>query len=202
MKILNQGHTFNNIAFQKRLAARANVLSKDGNAKQVSIYELDEGNDVKYLENALFDEKWKNNYYLEGATVFFDDDYKNVKYYTMEDDANNLLCYSILDEKNRSRNKLSCIETMPSQSSYREGKRGLKYIGETMLAFLAKETKRQGKDLYISSIAKRPKTVHFYFNQCRFNPCEKRNAKLGLSDLKAFINQNEKHTKGKIHLIV
>lgn len=200
MRIANPIQPFN-INFQKQLVAKANIVSKGGKPKEVSIYHLDEKKDIKELEHAYNDASWKGNYYLASVLAYFEDDYNKVKYYTMEDDEQNILCYSILNETNRKRNRLDCIETIPVQSSYTEGKRDFKYIGETMLAFLAKETRLQGKDFHILSIAKRQKTQNFYFNQCRFQPYGSDDALVDFPDLKAFIVQNERHTGGKIRLM-
>lgn len=200
MKIINSTSQFNNTAFQKRFAAKANILSKDDKVQRVNIYHLNKKKDVKYLEQALKQNEWKGSYYLDSATICFDDDYKDVKYYIMEDTEHNVLCFSIFHDKDKIYNALSCIETAPGQSCYSTEKRGLKYIGETMLAFLAEKTKKQGKDLRALSVAKRPKTQQFYFKQCGFSKDGERNAKLEYSQLDDFINKNANHTKGGVKI--
>ena len=82
MKIINNTSQFNNTAFQKRFAAKANILSKDDKVQQVNIYHLNKKKDVKYLEQALKQNEWKGSYYLDNATICFDDDYKDKKKFT------------------------------------------------------------------------------------------------------------------------
>lgn len=204
MQTSNIIFSFNNVTFQKRLVAKANILSRDNSTHRVNIYHLNRKKDVKYLEQALSKDEWRDNFYLNNATICFDDDYKDVKYYTIEDTEHNTLCFSIFNDKDKIHNTLSRIETAPEQSCYSKEKRGFKYIGETMLAFLAEKTKKQGKDLLATNIAKRPKTQQFYFEQCGFSKDGERNAKLEYSQLDNFIKRNADHTKGgiKISLMV
>ena len=82
----------------------------------------------------------------------------------MEDTEHNVLCFSIFHDKDKIYNALSCIETAPGQSCYSTEKRGLKYIGETILCISCRKTKKQGKDLRALSVAKRPKPNNFILN--------------------------------------
>ena len=200
MKIFNSVYK-NNIAFERNLAARASVLSENGDAHSVKIYHLNKEDDVNCLKNVINNANWQNNFYLEEAAICFPDDYESEKDYVMEDESGELLCYGILNCDDKTRNTLKCIETMPSQSCYSDKPRRLKYVGETMLSFFVKQTQCEYKDFYISAIEKRPKTEKFYYNQCGFKPKGKTGAIMELSEEEKFISSNEHHTKNKIELI-
>lgn len=96
MKIFNSVYK-NNIAFERNLAARASVLSENGDAHSVKIYHLNKEDDVNCLKNVINNANWQNNFYLEEAAICFPDDYESEKYYVMEDESGELLCYGILN---------------------------------------------------------------------------------------------------------
>lgn len=200
MRILSPTYR-NNIVFGKNHVANASVLSANGDIRNVKIYHLDEKDDVNCLERAINDNDWKNNFYLEEAAICFPDDYQNEKYYVMEDEDGQLICYGILNCDDKTKNTLKCIETVPSQSCYSNKPRAFKYVGETMLSFFVKLTKCVGKDFYISAVEKRPKTEKFYYEQCKFQPIGQIGAIMELSKEEKFISSNERHTKSRINIV-
>ena len=186
-----------NINFQKKLIGLGAVKQEDI-SKAVKFFQLDELSDMHDLKQARKSVDWFGNYYLND--VVNGKGYHIQKYdvFTMEDEAQNILGFSIID-RNGSQTILDTIETAPRLSCYRE-KRPMKYIGETMMAFIAKLSGE--KDVTVRDIAQRPKTKNFYFSQCRFSKnIFSDGATLRRRNFKKLINANEAHTGKEVELI-
>ncbi len=197
----------NNIpSFQKRLVANGAV--KSGNYSQnIKIYFLDDKpKDFAELFDADTQPQWQHNYYLDklldalclvrgkNPLMVFDT-------YTIEDD-NSMLGYCLIDNKRKKEAIIEFIETAPDYSCYNMSeKRQYKYIGETMMAFLAQMCKQQNKDLYVYSIANRKKTLDFYYNQCKFERVNKTDAKIQNSKLDKLIKSNASHSGKAVDLL-
>ena len=192
----------NNLSFQKRLAAKSAVL-QNGTPKKVYIYELDKPDDSICLYKAYYDKNWQDNNYLNDIIYDFEDSYVrniNDKYFVMEDEDKKVLCISVLSTSNKRQNTLDYIETAPRLSCYNEDSRPMKYIGETMVAFLAKLTQQQEKNLYVCSIRQKAHTINFY-RHCGFKEINRSNAYMTNSGFCNLINLNETNTGSKIEII-
>ena len=189
-----------NINFQKRLVGKAKI--PNGKKQQtVNIYHLDNEKDEEIFEKAMSSKKWIGAYYLPDLNVLFGCDFKVNSYYVMTDKKGSLLCASVVDESNKKNNELAFIETAPTLSKYNSPARKMKFIGETMLAFIAKKGRQEKKGLYVPNVADREKTKEFYFSQCGFIPSGKEGAKISLGAIDSLIRKNEAHTGGKIEIL-
>ena len=183
--------------FQKRLVGLGAIKQEDI-SKGVKFFHLDELSDIADLKKARKSAHWYGNYYLNDVVAGNDYYIKNFSVFTMEDESKNVLGFSILD-KNDSCTILDIIETAPRLSCYRE-KRAMKYIGETMMSFIA--TLSGKKDVKVNVIAPRPKTKNFYFSQCGFSKnIFDGSATLKRRNFKKLIKANEAHTGKKVELI-
>ncbi len=192
----------NKIAFQKKLAATCSI-GQIGSSKKAFIYELDKPEDRIELYKIYYDKKWQYNNYLNEITEEYEKPRKNnqEKYFIIEDKDKSVLCISVLNTSDKEENILEYIETAPTLSCYNRNSRPIKFIGETMIAFLAKLTKRERKNLFVLEIAPRPLTRKFYFEHCGFNPAPENNAIMPNETLDTLISMNERHTGSKIEII-
>ena len=200
-------------SFQKKLVAKANVL-KEKQPCPVSIYELTKKEDKDYFENLTFDAKW-------GLSEFADDiawDFKRSKYlgkkldfYSMEDKDGNCLGIVEVDNSKRHKQNIKYIESLPENSKKREISYALEkeklqysYIGETMIAFLAKrqESKLIPKQIVVQSPLAHARNFYLKSYFC----FDDKEMFLGSMHLPreneiSLIEDNEKHTQSKIEII-
>ncbi len=186
-----------NINFQKKLIALGAIKQGDI-SKGVKFFHLDKISDMSDLQRAQKSVNWHGNYYLNDIVDGNGYHISRFDVYTMEDEAQNILGYSVINQKG-SQTLLDIIETAPKFSTYRES-RPLRYIGETMMAFIA--TISGKKDIGVNDIAQRPKTKNFYFSQCRFSKNKLDDgATLKKTNFKKLIKSNEAHTGKKVELV-
>lgn len=187
-----------NIAFQKKLVAKA-TIQKDYDSEEVKIYHLDEEKDINDLKRASNQENWYGSFYIDEICdegVYF---INNYTVYTMETKDKNVICYSVVDNNRKKETRLNFIETAPKLSCYNKTKRGFKYVGETMMAFIAKQGKK--KDFVVGTVADREKTKGFYFKNCKFTPYKTNGAILEQAKLDKFVKNNASHTGKEVELI-
>ncbi len=194
MKISN----FNPINFQKRLVANCKI-GASGNNVPAKIFLLDKKDDYYVLSKAKDKEIWQNGYYLSDVSSNFCLDLKNANHYVMETSDGDVICMCKAKQKGKKVN-LEYIETAPKMSSYNHTRK-LKYIGETMLAFLVKDAKGSKKIVDVPNVAIRPKTLDFYYDQCGFKKEGKFGATMPREEANAFIKKNEKHTGSSIEIL-
>lgn len=189
-----------NINFQKKLVAKTNVCKANG-LKPVEIYQLDSISDAKELTKTLNSPDWEENDYLEVVVNNFRELLACAKIYEIVDpDTEEMLSYCVYDFGGEK--KLDFIETMRKHSIYNYGSnREYKYLGETMLAFLAKMCLKRGDDLKVGGVKDNIRTKNFYFKHCKFDKVGKRGAVLRYENLDKLIAQNEQNTKTKIRLV-
>jgi len=193
MKINNM----QSVSFQKKLIGLGAIKQEDI-SKVVKFFQLDEVSDILDLKKARKTPNWFGNFYLNDVVKGNGYYIQKFDVFTMEDEAQNILGFSVL-ERSGPRTELAIIETAPKLSCYQE-KRTTKYIGETMMAFIAKLS--GNKDIVVTDIAQRPKTKNFYFSQCRFSKILfSESAILKRRNFKKLINANETHTGKKVELI-
>ena len=187
-----------NISFQKKLVAKA-MVQKESMPEEVKIYQLDEQKDIMDLKKASEDRNWYGSFYLdeicEEGSYFIE----NYDVFTMETKDKKVICYSVVDNNRKKETRLNFIETAPKLSCYNKGNRTFKYIGETMMAFIAKQGSK--KDFVVGTVADREKTKNFYFRNCKFSPHKTKGAILEQQKLDKFIKANEAHTGKTIELI-
>lgn len=188
----------NNINFQKKLVAKAGILT-NGKTEDVNIYHLDKKEDSIDLENASKSPEWQGNYYLDSEGIErWDLNWLIYNIFTIENKNKDILCYAIVNDKGSKARNIEFIETMPKTSSYNQANRRSKYIGETMLAFLA--SKLNKRDLTVGMIAQRPQTINFY-SHCGFKKYKSHGGIIENNQADRLIKKNHKHTGKKIELI-
>ncbi len=188
-----------NVFFQKRAVAKANVLN---GSKPISctIYQLEEDKDWRYFNKQ--GAAWKDAEYVDLIAdylkmVHCKKDFSYSGVYVIENQYGECLGYCEYGE-NKDKNTLYLLETHPKHQN-QNVKRKLKYIGETLLAFLAKMSVAKDGDFEVYYVAK---DARDFYAKCGF---------LGLTDskiivkdkniLQKLINQNTRHTKKEIELI-
>ena len=197
MKIDN---SYSNIAFEKTLKAKGAII-KNNNPSDVSIYLLDEKEDMESFKCLKKQKDWRGSYYLYDMAQFGEYYFENgYDIYTLEDDKENVLAYS-LTKRLPSKVKVSLLEVAPTYSRNNEN-RNVKFIGETLVSFLAKTAKQEHKDLYVKDVANRTKTQDFYFSLCKFQRAGDDDAILRKKTIPKLLKSNENHTGKKIELIV
>lgn len=188
----------NSINFQKKLVAKAGIIT-DGKTEDVNIYRLDKRRDIRDIRKALNNPIWEGNYYLNCELFKHWNGYRHLGHiYTIEDKNKNILCYSVIYNKGLFNKSLELIETAPKISRYNKKDRKSKYIGETMLAFIA--SKLKGKNLDVPYVNQEFLTKSFY-TYCNFELGDRYGAILKKDNAKKLIEQNFQHTGKKIELI-
>lgn len=204
----------NNISFQKTLVAEANVL-KNNEAYPCLIYKLDE-RDKDYFKNLLANPDCRFPDYLE--EIKSDYDYYEIDknqysegtdFFVMEDENSD--CLGILEvfESEESGTKDINYITVAKDCYSANDKRSIKYVGETLLAFVGKQLQRDGYNRRYTVFAPAKSALKFYMDKCGFSQiyegCYRDMSPelfLPRNKIPKLIAQNEEHTKGKIELLL
>ena len=192
----------NSIFFQKKYVADC-VVGDTNSRQKARIFELNSKDDLFALHKMHYKENWQGSYYLKEITEEFEeylDKDTDDKYYSLETPEGDVLCLSVLNKRDKT-NYLEYIETAPKISCYNRENRAMRFIGETMIAFLAKLTRLEGKNLVIKDIADRKLTQNFYFNHCHFTPVSANNAIMENERLTNLERLNENHTGSTIDIL-
>lgn len=193
-------NSINNLPFQKYLTANCNVV-QNNEPKQANIYVLEQGTDDFYFYKHKWTDSWQEAYYLDqiNEDLVFNRNPNDV-FLVMEDEDENLLGYSEISEYNDSV-VLDFIETAPNSSIETVGRK-IKYIGETMLAYIVSLCKLIGKDLEIHSVADRYTTRNFYYKNCGFEELSRKNAIMRKENFDKFLKHNKNHTGSDVEILV
>ena len=214
MKISNSQF---NLSFQKRLVAKANVL-KDKQPCPVSIYKLTKKEDKDYFENLSFDREWGLSNFVEDIAYDFKRSKylkifrgKELEFYSVEDKNGTCLGIVEVDDSKKYKQNILYIESIPENSKKREVSHSLekeklqyRYIGETMLAFLAKQQQNKIKPKQIVVKSPLVQARNFYLKS--YFCFDDKEMFLGSMHLPfenedCLIEDNEKHTQSKIEII-
>lgn len=200
MKITN---LTSQISFKKTLVANCSVIKKENDSFPCRIFCLDSTNDVDYFETVKNSQDWQKARYLcylkeDLKTVEEDFDYD---IFTLETHDGDCLGYSEIVKKDNNVNEVLFLETVPTQTFLNAQKAQFKYIGETLLSFMVKKSKKEK----VKRIELHPSilSASFYKDKCFFIPPEKEVDPYHLSKnrFSKLINQNELHTHSSIELI-
>ena len=193
-------NNLNNISFLKTIRGKGAIV-KDGTSTPVSIFEYDKKEDLINFESLKRKQSWRGSYYLADM-ICFGEKYmdQGFKIHTLEDGKNSILAYAVSQDEGENLNIL-LLETAPKLSLYNSNRKE-RYIGETMVAFLAQHALSQGKNLTVDQVADRPKTSDFYFSLCKFSRLGDEGAILKRKTAPKLLQDNEVHTGKKIELIV
>lgn len=189
-------------SFQKQLKAKANIIN-NGKPEQCFIYKLNKEEDSDYFlklsENPIW---WEEGFCKEVyQTVQNDEPSEHV--YVMEDSSEECLGFIEIDDDVifEEYQRIQYLETY-SPYSHKNESRDRKYIGQTLLAFVAKTFDKKHKiGLKIPSAVQA--AWGFYIDKCNFRKDEKYPWELVLKkrNFNKLIKANECNTMGKIELV-
>ena len=200
MKILS---SLNQVSFRKTLVANCSVIKKQDMPYPCSIYNLSQQDDSDYFEKIPNNYEWgcaRYLCYLKDDLVELDEK-TDRKIYVLEDNNGSCLGYSEVLYGEDNIDEVLFLETVPTHSFSNSHNSSFKYIGETLLAFCVKKSKKQkAKRVEIhESVASKK----FYKDKCSFKPPKKDIDPFYLNrrEFEKFIKQNELHTKTTIELV-
>lgn len=167
MKISNSNF---NLSFGKTLTASCGIKTNAGNIKQCNIYELDKNDDKDYFLKLKGNPAWENSQYVDivNSLMFSPHISLDIKSYAMEDSDGACLGYirTIADGRKKEKKRITYLETCPQYSAENK-KRELKYIGQSLMAFIVGLAKKEDKDrVCIPSVTK--SATKFYEKKCCF----------------------------------
>ena len=207
---MNISNNFNNISFQKQLMAKCSVLKND-EPIPCKIYRL-EGNkreDRDYFRKLDDEYIWQENHFLKSINQSIkkiaqgnDEFYQKADVYVLEDNRGLCLGYCQTDEVKQGEMCLDYLETAPKYVNGKKRKKSsVRYIGETLIAFLALKAKQKSCDL-LAVWAPSDSAKKFYKNNCKFQTGNKP-YELCLKNNKYdyIINKNKMHTLFGVSLI-
>ncbi len=195
MKIAGINSSF---SFGKRLEAKCHIL-KDNSPYKCGIYSLNPNDDYDYFLDYNRSLQWKNSIYWKNMDEELRDFTDHEKFYVMEDANDDCLGFiKVRSERKKSPKTVIFFETNPHYAGSNEN-RSIKYIGETLLAFVTKLAKKEKSHMVNISIPT-TSSIPFYTDKCGFKIQEGNGVILTSEDYKKFIAQNEAHTGRKIWL--
>ena len=193
----------NKVKFAKKFIATANVVKvSNGKEKPIpcSIYKLERGIDKDYFKTQP--KYWKKAAFADSIEAELLTKSSQSRpfgdIYTIEDSKGKMLGYCEQDEL-YFQNVLALVETSPAYKNAKKDRK-IKYVGETMLAFLVKMAKNQNKAAFaVDSVLDEARD--FYSKKCGFEKDGIRTYILSEKQFDNFISQNESHTQGKIEFM-
>lgn len=201
------GFLNNSISFQKHLVAKAGVM-QDKKTMPIEIYKLDFPQDKFYVHEKLVDNaSWSNSYFARSMDIAIKseeynlDDTERLNVYSAEKDGECLGLMETYTNDYADYEKLSYIETCPDCSS-KNKERNVKYIGQTLISFLAKliEDNGENKTIYVPYVVGHSRN---FYDKCGFQAIK--NSKIAEylepDKYKKLIKTTEKKTKSQITLI-
>ncbi len=139
-------NNLNSQSFCKKLVATCNVKTRNDNSKECNIYQLDKKKDTRYFLNLGESRNWDENKFLGISNQLMLSPLlsSHIIPYVMEDEKGDCLGYiSVLkDEDKGEKASIQYLETCPKHSSNNK-ERQIKYIGESLLAFVVSLAKNE-----------------------------------------------------------
>ena len=198
MKISQQNSS---VSFQKSLVAKAGII-RAGKSRTCKIFRLFKDIDNDYFQQVRNKDKWVNSSFMQEVS----DNIKNLpeqkRIYVLEDKKENCLGFvELIDLPSHNKKEVLFLETCPKYSNS-NADRSAKYIGETLLAFVAKLAKKDKNDKVSISVYTQ-NARPFYVDKCKFIQSSKHSNSIELPKSKFghLLLQNGLHTKRKMELI-
>ena len=192
------------ISFKKSLVANCSVLHECQGPLPCSIYRLSEREDSDYFELLPNKKDWENarylNYLIEDLNALSDFPYFSI--YTLENKDGECLGYTEIAENTNDSYEILLLETAPKFiSKNTKNPKFYKYIGETLIAFLAKKSLKEKKSFL--DVEPSVTAEQFYTHNCFFKKPHNNDSPYFLkrSKYKKIISQNEEHTSSKIRFV-
>ena len=196
----NTNNIFNNISFQKQLVAKCAVLNQD-KSKPCLIYSLDKEEREDYLFDKIKSERKWDNSWLAHTAFLCSDKVDLPTYLYVIEDKNKCLGFVLSYSHFKDTNEVHLLEVRDDVSSENE-KRTTKYTGQSLLAFLAALSKKQGGS-EIDIITPVTKAIDFYKKGCLFKKdFNKTYLYLKKEDFDKLIKLNEQKTGKRVELVV
>lgn len=198
MKISSQNSS---VSFQKALVAKAGFI-RAGQPRTCKIFRLFKDIDNDYFEQVRNKDKWATSAFMKEVSANIKNLPEQMRIYVLEDKKENCLgLVELVNLPSSNKKEILFLETCPKYSNSNSDRKA-KYIGETLLAFIAKIAKKDKNDkVYISVYTENAKP--FYVDKCKFVKASKSSNAIELPKSKFghFLFQNALHTKRKIELI-
>lgn len=197
----------NFMSFGKTLVATGGYI-REGKSEPCSFYQVKGDEDSKYLKKLYCTDEWCNSEYLEPFIMNLDnEEWEGDEFFAVEDkDGNCIGLTELYDLSHYDKNGrgVYLLETIPMHSSKNED-RNIKYIGETILAFITKLTQKDKGDIVDIPMAC-DCAVPFYVDKCFFSKGTKEEVEFTNVSLKEkhfddLIKQNEAHTQTEIKFV-
>lgn len=187
------------ISFEKKLVATC-TIQRNNKPASCNIYELDRNEDKDYFSKLEQKKDWEENTYLNEANYSLEEDFPREKIYCLENKRKQCLGFAVVEKRyDEEVYDLDLLETCLPYS-FRNKERTTKYVGETILSFIAKLAIKDNISKFCVPISST--FARKFYNNCGFEKGK------GLDGLVLYdfyfdklIEQNENHTKGKIELI-
>ncbi len=188
----------NNLSFQKKLLANAGYI-KDGKSEECKIYALEKGIDDRYFSK-FSEDSWKDGWYYNLIKDVWKYPSKTNIFIVAEDENKNCLGVSLVDGSLPDKNFLNCLEVNPECAKANKG-RTSKYIGETLLAAIAKYTYESGKEM-LDVPSPVSSAYDFYESKCGFRLTRHGEFAINGSQIERLVRQNEEHTGKRLEVFV
>lgn len=191
---------FKNITFEKKHVANCAII-KNNKPVPCKIYKLEEGDEDYYCKK-LKTSTWKNCLFSFGDCPRPKGYFIHRDHFVIEDEKERCISFCEVEPNATPfEAHLHAIETAPKYSSA-NGKRKAKYIGETLIAFLAMHYQKMNKNLYVENAL--GEAEDFYSKNCHMTKVREiifSNYTLPKEAIEQLLLQNEAHTKTKIEYL-
>ncbi len=191
--------TNNSLSFCKTLVGTCKLPRTQSFPMSCKIFKLDPKEDKGYFSKLFNKNAWQDGTYIWSMETEFTQSYDGDETFVMENRFGKCLGYINISScyAPKTQREIVFLETCPEYQSTQE-KRPVKYIGETLLAFVVKRAQESGVNcVCIPHWAKTAKD--FYKNNCGFNEANK---VLYIVDRQfdGFIEKNKKHSMLNINV--
>lgn len=158
------------VAFGKHLMANCQIQTNTGKAKPCKIYELTKEEDIDYFCQLKKSPQWVNSEYLEMTNQMMLSPLlsNGLRTFGLETEEEGCIGFVTTVDYDFEPNKtnIEFLETSPKYIA-KNKKRELKYIGETLMAFVIGLAQKNEKDkVCVRTVA--PKSRKFYGKACSF----------------------------------
>ncbi len=199
MKILS-------VSFGKKLVAKCSVKTATEKEKPCEIYELSKKDDIDYFCKLKNSPEWEDSEYLELTNQMMLSPLlsNGLRTFSLETKDNVCIGFVTTIDYDFEPNKTNVefLETCPMYSS-KNKEREIKYIGQTLMAFVVALAQKNKKDkVCVPTVA--PKSKKFYGKACGFRQDYKDNDGLILNkqSYEKFLKKHQTNTGKEIEFIV
>ena len=186
-----------NISFGKKIPIIQTQIqnTKTGQFEPATVYELDCKDESDLLEVHKPKKEWEYAHYIHenmsdkyryGA---FSQDFDDCFFYVLENKDGETLGMAQTEEIYEDAYDLSYLDT--------KKRNGYKYVGQTLLATVAREVHKKSADI-LSVFGAVDSAMSFYEKVCGFKIGEFDKPYISYEDIPAFVKQTEERTKAKI----